>query len=369
MPNASTALLHALLARGDYLEQFTQDQLRTLLPILERAHSDVLGRIVLRPEAGTKTEYDAWLAEEAANINEIYQAAAAKMAGRAMPELEKLAGDETDWINGESARIMAGVSFATPAAATLWASITALPAAAGSTLGQLFEALGVSAPADAISAIQESMAAGETVDQLTRRLRGEVVKRATWSKDADGVQRYHPGVYEGGAMTGSTRDAEMLARTAVMHVGNQAREAFYSQNSDVIKAVQYVATLDLDTCLICGSLDGEVYEGDEGRPELPLHPRCRCLYVPVMKSFRDLGIAMDQLPPSTRASMDGQVPEFETYADRLAKASPSRRIEMLGPARAALYEKGVSLDSMVKDGAVVPLKDMRISKEKAKGAA
>ena len=323
----------------------------------------------MRPTTGTKTDYDAWLAEEAANISEIYQAAAARMAGQAMPELERLAGDEAAWVKGESERIMVGVSFATPAAGTLWSSITALPAAEGSTLGQLFEALHISAASDAIAAIQSGMAQGETVQQLTRRLRGDVVKRATWSRDKDGVRRYHPGVYEGGAMTGSTRDAEMLARTAVMHVGSRARESFYDANADIIKGYQYCATLDTRTCLICALDDGRVFAKDEPRPTLPRHFDDRCLYVPITKSFRELGIDMDELPPSTRASMDGQVAETETYSKRLAKASPDRRVEMLGPSRAKLYERGLPLEGMVKDGAVVPLKDLRMPKDKAKGAA
>ena len=154
-----------------------------------------------------------------------------------------------------------------------------------------------------------------------------------------------------------------------MHVGNQAREAVYEKNQDVMKGYQYVATLDLHTCPVCGMMDGLVVGPDEQRIPLPQHSSCRCLWVPVLKSWQELGYNAADLPPSTRASMDGQVSEFETYRDWLDKASDPRRIEALGKSRALLYKQGVGLDQMIKDGKLVPLKDLKAPKSEKKGAA
>lgn len=64
--------------------------------------------------------------------------------------------------------------------------------------------------------------------------------------------------------------------------------------------------------------------------------------------------------------MDGLVPEYETYADRIAKASRARRIELLGPARASMYERGMSLREMIsQDGKPYTLKELMA---KRKGA-
>ncbi len=356
--NASTLLLTALLERGDYLERLTQEQTRELLGILETAHDEVLGKIAKTGGEWTRE----WLADVAADIDSIYAAAVKKAYGAASSDLKALAANETVWLEGELGKVAAGVSITAPSAGALWASIAALPAASGSTLAQLFDALGVNSRHAVVDAIRLGMAEGETVDQLTRRLRGTVIKRASWRK-VDGKRTYIPGQYEGGAIENiTTRQAQALARTAVMHVGNQAREALYQENADIIKGYQRVETLDGDTCLVCGADDGHVYTPDEARPALPEHPNCRGLYVPVLKSFRELGLDVDEFPASTRASMDGQVAESETYTDRLAKMDAATRRSVLGPGRADLYERGVSLKDMVSNGKLVPLKDIRSSR-------
>jgi hypothetical protein len=90
---------------------------------------------------------------------------------------------------------------------------------------------------------------------------------------------------------------------------------------------------------ICRARDGKVYKIGSA-PTLPFHWGERSRYVPVLKSFSELGIPLKDLPPSTRASMDGQVPETLTYYQWLAQQSADRQDEALGPARAALFRRG-----------------------------
>lgn len=361
--NASTKILRALLKRGDVLERFSEAQTREVIRILEKANDEIVGKIASTKGPGTKE----WLGAMKADIDEIYAAAMDRARKYSMGELKALAEDElevTDEIMNEYAL---GVSFKTPSTRGLWASITALPAAEGSTLAELFDALRIGSSKAVVQALQAGMAEGETVDQMVRRIRGEVVKPARWGRDEDGKRVRIPGVYKGGAMDTTTQGARALVRTATMHASNAARESFYQDNTDLIKGYQYVATLDADACLVCGAYDGRVYGLDEPRPDLPLHPNCRCLYVPVLKSWEELGIALKEAPPGTRASMDGQVPANETYADRLRKASPARRVAMLGPSRARLYEQGVPLSAMVEGGRTLTLDE--IAQRNKKGAA
>lgn len=123
----------------------------------------------------------------------------------------------------------------------------------------------------------------------------------------------------------------------------------------------------LHNCIICGADDGHVYALDEIKPELPIHPDCRGLYVPVLKSWRELGIDANELPEGTRASMDGQVAESKTFADMVAEAKAKgddkRLNELLGPGRAQLYKQGVPLDDMVKGGQAVPIKELQAGKK------
>lgn len=88
----------------------------------------------------------------------------------------------------------------------------------------------------------------------------------------------------------------------------------------------------------CQALDGKFYEIGEG-PQPPAHINCRSVRVPVLKSWRELGIDMDELPPSTRASMNGQVPDDLTYGDWLKKQPVDIQDEVMGIERARLFRE------------------------------
>lgn len=75
---------------------------------------------------------------------------------------------------------------------------------------------------------------------------------------------------------------------------------------------------------------------------------CRSLYVPVLKSWKDLGIPIDEISPSTRASLDGQVPAKLTYQTWLEKQSAERQDTVLGKTKADLFRNGgLTLDKFV----------------------
>ncbi len=74
----------------------------------------------------------------------------------------------------------------------------------------------------------------------------------------------------------SARSAEMIARTALQHTANQAREATYAANSDLIEKVKWVSILDGNTSPICRSLSSsDPFPVNEG-PRPPAHPNA-CL--------------------------------------------------------------------------------------------
>lgn len=92
-------------------------------------------------------------------------------------------------------------------------------------------------------------------------------------------------------------------------------------------------------CLSCAPLDGKVFPLDKGaRP--PLHANCRCTTTPVTKSFRELGIDIDDIPADTRSSMDGQVAADITYNQWLKKQPLSVQEMALGKTRAQLFRNG-----------------------------
>lgn len=204
-----------------------------------------------------------------------------------------------------------------------------------------------------VEQLTQGLAEGESIPRMMRRLRGT---RAAQFTD---------GVY------GATRrEAATIVRTVATDITNRARSAVFKANDDIIKGVQYIATLDSRTTPICSSLDGRVFKVGEG-PRPPQHHQCRSTTVPVLKSFEELGITIKAKPPiGTRASagfsvtrqtklgrqrlrdikkgnikdlrgqLNGQVPAKLTYGDWLKKQPHFVQNEALGVGKADLFRRG-----------------------------
>jgi hypothetical protein len=112
--------------------------------------------------------------------------------------------------------------------------------------------------------------------------------------------------------------------------------------------------------VICASLDGQVFDLSTG-PMPPRHPNCRSSSTPILKSWQELGIDAKELTESTRASMDGQVPETLTYQDWLKKQPQDVVEDVLGKTKAKLFnEGGLTLDRFVDfKGEVYTLDELR----------
>lgn len=97
-------------------------------------------------------------------------------------------------------------------------------------------------------------------------------------------------LYAGGVLAQAERNAEALVRTSVTHVSNVGAMATYEANADILEGIQFVATLDDRTTVICLSYDGRVWPLDSDdlqRP--PLHYNCRSILVPVV-AWKRLGL-------------------------------------------------------------------------------
>lgn len=68
---------------------------------------------------------------------------------------------------------------------------------------------------------------------------------------------------------------------------------------------------------------------------------CRSTMRLLTKSWRELGFDIDEIPESTRASMDGQVKQGLTYEDWLKGKTPEEQDKVLGKGKADLWRRGV----------------------------
>lgn len=75
--------------------------------------------------------------------------------------------------------------------------------------------------------------------------------------------------------------AHRLVRTETMHCLNQSCLQRYKDAE--IKKVRFWAAKDERTCKICGAMHEKEYDIDKA-PALPVHPNCRCTYLPVIEN-------------------------------------------------------------------------------------
>ena len=131
-------------------------------------------------------------------------------------------------------------------------------------------------------------------------------------------------------------------------------------NSDIVKKWKWSSVLEnsnlrtgTGTCLRCASLDNSIYNLREG-PPIPLHPRCRCVKIPITVTFRELGIDIDEFeeiarPWTTRPDIpigDGgrNILTWGSHKGEYASWFDSRgeqfQKNVVGPKRLALIKSG-----------------------------
>lgn len=80
----------------------------------------------------------------------------------------------------------------------------------------------------------------------------------------------------------SNYTAKTVGLTCANGISNDARLATFAQNDDVVKGVEILNSLDGRTCPTCSQIGGLRFAVDaKNIPVLPVHPRCRCCYIPV----------------------------------------------------------------------------------------
>ena len=205
---------------------------------------------------------------------------------------------------------------------------------ANRTVNEYFKGMQDSLKADLFSAMRRGYLTGESTESLIRKIRGYV--------DAEGIQ--HAALIDGA----TRKSAERAVRTMVMGIANEARHKTLSEDSDVVKGFQWIATLDGRTCADCAARDGMTWDlegnGLDGNvfpyETPPIHASCRCALSPVLRSWEELGFDLEEMDDSTRSSMDGQVPETLDFKEWFDTKGAVFQSKWLGPGRYELWKKG-----------------------------
>lgn len=126
---------------------------------------------------------------------------------------------------------------------------------------------------------------------------------------------------------GSLVRALTIARTETLRAYRSVSLATYQANDDVVKGWRWNARLDRRTCAFCWSMHGTVHPLSE---RFASHPNCRCAPVPVTRSFRELGLDVEDSAPEPGP----------TGVEAFGKLAASEQRQILGPAKFAAFRAG-----------------------------
>lgn len=295
-----------------------------------------------------------------------------------LTEMRKLSVAEPEFIDGIVGAAVPGVVLGTalPDPARLRDIVTHRP-----FQGKVLKEWADTLEADDIDRIERAIKIGltqnETIPQISRRIVG-----SAQLKGSDGMTAI------------SRREAAAIVRTAVNGIASEARQEYFSANSDLAPQKLFTATLDSRTTPICRSLDGNLYDVDDPKaPRLPLHFGERSAFSPILDGevigdrprrdftnrslLRDYAkengldkapLSRDQLPTGHKGAFDafarsrmreltGTTPAKTTYQQWLTRQSAANQDDILGPTRGALFRRGgLTLDKFVeRDGSEITL--------------
>jgi len=194
-------------------------------------------------------------------------------------------------------------------------------------------------------------------DGIYRDFRSGLIQGKTIPELAKFVRDKNIGAFAVGGVKKAIRDSKAVVRTAATVVTNRAREMTYAENTDIMKGVRYVATLDDRTTLICANLHGQIFPVGEG-PRPAQHWNCRSTTVPEVMSWEEMGLPGRSLSNDQMARFNGKpaggfADDFGKFTDTM---TPEQQNKFLGPVRAQLW----------RDGKVTNLEDFMASTTRVK---
>lgn len=151
-----------------------------------------------------------------------------------------------------------------------------------------------------------------------------------------------------------------LSRTLLQSAYNNSKTETFKRYADSITGYRYLATLDRQTCLLCGSDDGKLFIPEFPMPTLPRHFNCRCTYIPLtgtkQKATRP---AVKQRTNTEKAQVERTKESYNQWLKRQLKEDPAFVRQILGKKRFELFSQGkISLQGMTTDNRIKSLSEI-----------
>jgi hypothetical protein len=348
MPAANAVLQDEAISHAHDLHRFSVGVIQRMIAVLNRTDAKLMAQLT---EALMQLERDSFtvarLEAMLSSVRQVNAEAYAAVLDALQPEMRGLARVEAAaQVGAFKAAVPAIVQIQFPIAGISAEQVYAA-ALSRPFQGRLLKDWAANLEQSRLGLIRNAVRAGFVEGQTT----AEIIQKIRGTRALK---------YADGLLNKPRHEVAAVVQTALSHTAQTARAVMTDANADLIKATRWVSTLDTRTSTMCRIRDGLTYTPHDHKPighSIPwgdgpgrLHFNCRSISVPVLKSWRELGIPVDEASPGTRASMDGQVPAELTYKQWFERQSAARQEDILGPARFKLLQKGkVSLDSFYND--------------------
>lgn len=365
MVTVNQQLADESVAHAVSLDQYKAGVVRRIIALLNRSDSQLVEELDkalerLSPESFTVERLELVLKQ----VRDINADAYAQVSQALQGDLTDFADYETSWQQKliETAvpePVLIRFPLVRLSAEQLYAAAMARP-----FQGRLLRNWASTIEADRMVKIRNAVSTGylegKTTDQIIRTVRGTKAN-----------------AYADGFLERPRQDLATVVRSAISHTAAVAREQLYEANSDILAAEDWTSTLDTKTSAPCRIRDKKPYEVGTHKPighSVPwlqgpgrLHFNCRSTSSPRTRSWRELGIPVDEITAKQRASMDGAVPADMDYGQWLLRQSDDRKLQVLGQARFQLYKEGRDLDTFYKpNGEFLTLEQLKARDAKFK---
>jgi len=176
--------------------------------------------------------------------------------------------------------------------------------------------------------------------------------------------------------------SKMIARSEVIRANNLGHLEGYKQ-SGVVDFKEWVTAMDERTCEFCLrmekefavktldqnylnkydellGLEGGVLKIDYASLSAPpLHPNCRCAYVPFCKSWEELPLDDNEFSKSARKLLGGDIPKTRKWEEWFLSRTEGVQKKILGETRFNLWKaRAVEIKDLSVGSKVVPLVDL-----------
>lgn len=354
MPTANEQLLDADITHQVELEAYKNGVVSRMLALMSRVDADLVAQLTIALDRMPASQFNIDRLESLlSSVRAINANLYSQLTNNLQAELKDFAEYEANYQGDLFKTVLPPqVLYATVVPEQVYTAALSRPFQ-GKLLSEWMQSLEETQAVKVRDAVRMGYVENQTIDQIVKRIRGTKALN-----------------YRDGVLHISKNNANTIIRSAIAHMAASTKDAFYEANDDLIKAWLWDSTLDGRTTDECIARDHKQYtatsphrpighklawRGGPGR----LHLGCRSSKTAILKSWQELGLNIE-VSPSTRASMDGQVPDKIAYPEWLKKKPASFQDEVLGKTKGKLFREGMPIDRFVNNqGVTYTLDELR----------